>query len=95
MTDAERVIWQHLRNRQLVGFKFRRQATVGPFIVDFLCVERSLIVEIDGGQHFAEQDSARNEYLKARGYRIVRFWNHEVSEALDGILQTIVDALNA
>jgi len=93
MTDAEKIVWHHLRNRQLAGFKFRRQTTIGPFVVDFLCVERSLIVEIDGGQHSEALDAARRDYLEAQGYRMVRFWNHEVAEGLEGVLQTIVAAL--
>jgi len=95
MTDAERVVWDRLRNRQLEGFKFRRQASIGTFVVDFLCAERSLIVEIDGGQHTAERDTARSQYLEAQGYRILRFWNHDVFEALDGVLETIVSELKA
>jgi very-short-patch-repair endonuclease len=95
MTDAERVIWDHLRNRQLEGFKFRRQASIGSYVVDFLCAEQSLIVEIDGGQHSAEGDAARSRYRETRGYRILRFWNHDVQEALDGVLQTIADALKS
>ncbi|MBO9670394.1 MAG: endonuclease domain-containing protein [Sphingobium sp.] len=93
MTDAEKIVWRHLRNRQLDGFKFRRQTTIGPFVVDFLCVERSLIVEIDGGQHSEVRDAARTDYLDAQGYRIMRFWNHEVAEGLEGVLQTIAEAL--
>ena len=93
MTDAERLIWEHLRNRQLEGFKFRRQANIGAFIVDFLCVEAQLIVEIDGGQHSPERDDPRSTWLEAQGYRILRFWNHEVTENIDGVLQTIAIAL--
>jgi very-short-patch-repair endonuclease len=89
MTDAERIVWEHLRNRQLEGFKFRRQASIGFYVVDFLCAERRLIVEIDGGQHSAERDRARSQYLE------VRFWNHEVCHTLDGVLQTIVGALKS
>jgi very-short-patch-repair endonuclease len=95
LTDAERIVWEHLRNRQLEGFKFRRQASIGPFVVDFLCAERSLIVEIDGGQHSPERDAARSRYLEERGYRILRFWNHDGHDSLEGVLQTIADALKA
>jgi very-short-patch-repair endonuclease len=95
MTDVERIVWEHLRNRQLEGFKFRRQASIGPFVVDFLCAERSLIVEIDGGQHSPERDAARSKYLEERGYCILCFWNHDISDALDGVLQTIVGALKS
>jgi very-short-patch-repair endonuclease len=63
MTDVERKLWASLRNRQLSGFKFRRQATVGPFIVDFLCVEAVLVIELDGGQHDEEREAARTAFL--------------------------------
>jgi len=93
MTDAERRLWARLRNRQLDGFKFRRQASLGPFIVDFLCIEARLIVEVDGGQHSAERDAARTAWLTEESYRVVRFWNHEVIENIEGVLQAISIAL--
>ena len=89
MTDAERVIWFAVRDRRLQGFKFRRQATLGPFIVDFLCDEVKLIVEIDGGQHTESADADRTGELIAMGYRMIRFWNNEVLTNRDGVLQTI------
>lgn len=73
MTDAERMLWSILRNRQLDGFKFRRQATIDPFVVDFLCVEAALAVELDGGQHDEDRDRRRTVYLEARGLHILRF----------------------
>jgi very-short-patch-repair endonuclease len=90
MTDVERRLWQCLRNRQLGRFKFRKQATVGGPIADFLCPEKRLIVEVDGGQHSSEADAARTAYLESLGYRVIRFWNHEVNDNLDGVLQTIL-----
>jgi adenine-specific DNA-methyltransferase len=90
MTDVERVLWAALRNRQLGGFKFRRQATIDIYVVDFLCVECDLIVELDGGQHSIETDQRRTFALEAKGYRIVRFWNHEVIESPEAILTTIL-----
>ena len=93
MTDAERLIWDYVRNRQLDGFKFRRQATIGPFVVDFLCVEARLIVEIDGGQHAPQRDHRRSAWLEGQDYRIIRFWNHEVIENVEGVLQAISAAL--
>ena len=93
MTDAERIVWQALRNRQLRGFKFRRQWTLGSFIVDFFCWEAKLIVEIDGGQHSAEGDHARTFWLEAQGYHLLRFWNSDVMDNLEGVLQVIVQAL--
>jgi len=95
MTEAERLVWDRLRNRQLSGFKFRRQVTIGPFVVDFLCPEAKLIVEIDGGQHSVDKDAARSAYLEGQGYRIFRFWNHEVMSNLEGVLQAIANALSS
>lgn len=74
-TDVERAFWLKVRDRRLDGFKFRRQATVGPYVADFLCVEAKLIVELDGGQHCEEVDAERTAFLKDRGYRVLRFWN--------------------
>lgn len=92
-TDAEKRLWQRLRNRQLEGFKFRRQATVGPYIVDFLCIEAKLVVEADGGQHSEEADFRRTQWLKRNGLRVLRFWNNDVLENTDGVLETILSAL--
>ena len=93
MTDAERAMWLQLRDRRLGGFKFRRQWTIGSHVVDFCCIERRLIVEIDGGQHSAERDAARTHELKKAGYRVIRFWNNEVRENLDGVLALLLSAL--
>jgi len=79
-TEAERYLWRRLRGRRLAGLKFRRQAILGPYVVDFACLDPELVIEVDGGQH-AEQianDSQRTEYLKGLGYRVLRFWNHDV-----------------
>ena len=89
-TEAERLLWQRLRNRQVGGFKFRRQVTIGPFIADFACIDARLIVEIDGGQHSEEGDAARTQFLQSKGYRVVRFWNNEALENTDGVLQSIL-----
>jgi len=89
-TDAEERLWAHLRNRRLGGFKFRRQATVGFHVADFLCPEKRLIVELDGGQHSEEADARRTARLEALGYRIIRFWNNEVLGNTDGVLQVIL-----
>ena len=91
MTDQERLLWAKLRNRRFGKFKFRRQATIGPFIVDFLCVPRALVIELDGGQHTLrrEYDTARSEWLTKHGYRVVRFWNHELREDTDAIEELI------
>ncbi|MET0372573.1 MAG: DUF559 domain-containing protein [Sphingobium sp.] len=88
-TDVERALWAVLRNRQLEGVKFRRQATIGPFVIDFLCVETALAVELDGGQHDEETDRSRTAFLQTRGLTVVRFWNHDVVENIEGVVETI------
>ena len=91
-TDAERLLWARLRNRQLSDLKFRRQATIGPYIADFLCTERMLIIEADGGQHREEADRSRTAFLEARGYTVIRFWNDDILQNIDGVLTMILDA---
>ena len=91
-TDVEAKLWQHLRGRNLDGLKFRRQATVGHYVADFLCAEKRLIIELDGGQHTDDADAGRTAALEALGYRIVRFWNNEVIENLDAVLLTVLEA---
>jgi len=91
MTDAERRLWRHLRNRELGGWKFKRQYPVGPFVVDFICVEKNLVIEVDGGQH-AENEGAdlqRSAYLNKMGYRVFRFWNNQVLQETDAVLEAI------
>jgi very-short-patch-repair endonuclease len=94
-TDAERRIWARLRDRRLLGVKFARQVPIGPYVVDFCCRERKLIVELDGGQHaaLAGYDTARTERLQALGYRVLRFWDNDALGNTDGVLQRIVEAL--
>ena len=93
----ERLLWGRLRDRRLAGWKFRRQAPLGRFIVDFLCPDAWLIVELDGGQHSADaavmRDAARSAVLEASGYLVVRFWNREVLDDLDGVCETILSML--
>ena len=94
-TEAERVLWKHLREHRLEGYKFRRQVVIEPYIVDFVCIDAKLIVEADGGQH-AEQleyDAQRTARLEAMGYRIMRFWNHEILVDLHDVLEQIRSAL--
>ena len=92
-TDAEAVLWDILRNRQLEGLRFRRQHPIGGYIVDFICLDRKLIVEVDGGQHCeSAEDVARDAALLALGYRTLRFWNHEVLTDGDGVAATILEA---
>jgi very-short-patch-repair endonuclease len=95
-TDAERKIWLLLRDRRLDGIKFRRQVPFGPYILDFVCFERSLVVEIDGGQHAgSKSDQARDRHLKAKGFRVVRYWNTDVLQNPDGILTDLITQLGA
>jgi len=94
-TDAERWLWQRVRNRELAGFKFRRQHPIGPYFVDFVCIEKKLIIEVDGGQHAVslEPDSKRTEYLIEKGYRVLRFWDNEVLREGESVLQVIFSSL--
>jgi very-short-patch-repair endonuclease len=95
-TDAERRLWRHLSCRQLDGFKFSRQMPIDPFICDFLCRERKLIVELDGGQHAeSARDVSRTAYLEAQGYRVIRFWNNDVLGNVEGVLHAISASLKA
>ena len=95
MTDAEMQLWQHLRNRRLLGFKFRRQVPLGKFIADFVCLGAKLIIEVDGGQH-AERESEdryRTDWLTREGFRVLRFWNDDVLLRTDSVLESIIAAL--
>jgi very-short-patch-repair endonuclease len=91
LTDAEQLLWHYIRHRQMKGFKFRRQCPIGPYICDFVCLEKMLVLEIDGGQHAgaANYDQRRDDYLKSCGYRVMRFWNHEVLLQRDAVLEVI------
>ncbi len=94
-TDAERILWAHLRSRRIGGVKFRRQVSIGPFVADFCCIEKRLIVELDGGHHAdqRERDDARSEWLKQHGYRVIRFWNNDVANNIEGVLEAILTYL--
>jgi very-short-patch-repair endonuclease len=94
MTDAERKLWSILRNSQLDGAKFRRQQPIGPFIADFVCQQSRLIIEVDGGQHAESvSDQRRTEFLESKGYRLLRFWNNDILENLEGVADFILAAL--
>ena len=95
MTIAENRMWYFLRNRRLNGYKFVREYVIGDYIADFVCRDKKLIVEIDGGQHMeaAEYDQRRTNYLTAKGYKVVRFWNNEVLLNVQGVLETILRSL--
>jgi very-short-patch-repair endonuclease len=93
-TDAERFLWSHLRLRQLGGHKFRRQQPLGPYIVDFVCLEQRLIVEVDGGQHTEQQsyDMKRDAWLRDQKFIVLRFWDHEVLRQVDDVKEAIWSA---
>lgn len=94
-TDAERLLWHHLRDRRLAGYKFRRQHPIGAFIADFVCIERRIVIEVDGGQHASQsqEDDLRTARLKSKGYGVVRFWNHEVLKDTQAVLEAILGIL--
>lgn len=90
-THAEALLWSRLRNRRLGGYKFRRQHPIGRYVVDFVCIEQRLVIEVDGGQHAAEgaEDARRTAWLETRGFRVLRFWNNEVLANLKAVLTAI------
>ena len=96
-TDVERKLWSALRDRRVSGFKFRRQQPIGAYIADFVCFEAKLIVELDGSQHGASENSAaelaRTKFLEGEGFRVLRFWNHEVNQNFEGVLDATLRAL--
>jgi very-short-patch-repair endonuclease len=94
MTDAERKLWFALRDRRFAGFKFRRQVPIGHFIADFVCFERRLVIEVDGGQHTeSATDQRRDRWFAANGFRVMRFWNNEVLSNLEGVMTVLAGAL--
>jgi adenine-specific DNA-methyltransferase len=94
-TDAERKLWSVLRGRQLNGFKFRKQVEIDAYVVDFLCPEKRLIIEVDGGQHTPERDARRTAFLESQGFTLIRFWNNDVLQNLDGVWTRIEEALDS
>lgn len=96
MTDAEASLWHHLRNRTLMGCKFRRQHPIGPYIVDFACIERQLVIELDGSQHAGSaSDFARTSWIQENGYRVLRFWNNDPLRQQQVVLAVILEALES
>ena len=91
-TDAENTIWKYLRANRLKGLKFRRQAPIGRYIADFVCHEKKVIIELDGGQHSEkpEEDQARDEWFRKEGFRVLRFWNNDVLSQTEVVLEAIV-----
>jgi very-short-patch-repair endonuclease len=90
-TGVERKLWHRIRDKQVEDFRFRRQRPIGKYIVDFVSLEAKLIIEVDGGQHATRevQDAARTIFLESLGYRVVRFWNNEVIDDMEGVLERI------
>jgi very-short-patch-repair endonuclease len=93
-TIAERVLWNRLRSRALCGLKFVRQEPVGPYIVDLVCREERLVIEVDGGHHAeSSRDAIRDRWLRNHGYRVLRFWNNDVIANTGGVVEAIADSL--
>ena len=93
-TDAEAVLWRQLRAHRFAGHKFKRQQPTGNYILDFVCFEAKLVVEVDGGQHMeSASDKLRDEWVKSQGFAVLRFWNNEVFQNLEGVLMRILEAL--
>lgn len=90
-TDAERILWRHLQAKQMEGVKFRRQQPIEGYIVDFVSFEKRLVIELDGGQHILnrDEDVVRDQCLNRNGFNVLRFWNHEVMQNREGVLETI------
>ena len=96
LTDAEKALWARLRERQVEGARFRRQAPIGPWVVDFFCAEQKLVIEVDGGQHALQtaRDEQRTRWLEQQGQlRVLRLWNNDVLENVEGVVETIAAAL--
>jgi len=94
-TDAEYRLWNRIRSRAINGHKFLRQEPIGRYFVDFVCRERRLVIEVDGGQHATnDHDEVRHRWLIDHGYRVLRFWNNDVMSNVDGVLQVIAEALD-
>lgn len=94
-TPWESKLWQVLRNRNIEGLKFRRQFKIGNYVVDFVCLSKKLVIELDGGHHSEsrqkKKDEIRQKYIESQGFKVLRFWNNEVLENLEGVVQKILD----
>ena len=89
MTDAEHKLWKLLRGSQLQGLKFRRQHPIPPYVADFCCIEKKLIVELDGSQHCVQTDAARTKFLESKGWHVIRFWDNDVLLATEAVVEAI------
>lgn len=96
-TITENKLWRYLRGRRFEKYKFKRQRPIGNYIVDFICVWKKLIIEIDGGQHAIQEDydAKRTAFLQAQGYKVIRFWNKEVLTEMKKVLDIVLDELNS
>ena len=98
MTEQEKKLWYYLRKRCLNNNRFRRQYPIGNYIVDFICREKSLIIEIDGGQHsesnIKDYDKTRTLFLESKGYKVIRFWNNEIDKNIDAVLEKILEYID-
>ena len=96
-TDVEKKLWSLLRNRQLLGCKFRRQHPIGRYVVDFCCLEKKVVIELDGGQHAQQRthDSERTLDIENQGFRVFRFWNNQIIENPRGVFERIASVLNS
>ena len=96
-TEAETILWRYLRQLDVKGSHFRRQVVIGPYIADFACLAERLIVEVDGSQHGTDEgrfhDEARTRFLNAEGYRVLRFWNNDVMNKMDAVLEAIHEVI--
>ena len=95
MTDAEKKLWRYLRRKNIKDLKFRRQHPIGNYIVDFICAEKNLVIEVDGGQHSENEnyDANRTKFLNDKGYKVLRFWNNEVLNNIEVVLNVIYKEL--
>ena len=95
-TEVEKILWSHVRNRNLIGLKFKRQFPIGEYIVDFIFIEKRLIIKIDGSQQMSNQsyDEKRTKYLNWRGYKVIRFWNNEITHKINAVIEKIISETN-
>lgn len=97
-TPQEKKLWNILRNHQFYGYEFRRQYPIGDYIVDFICREKKIIIELDGGQHNEDKniisDIKRTEFLNSLGYKVIRFWNNDINNNIDGVFNVIKNELD-